>query len=83
MERGHKLTLGAITVGTILVLATVVGTRQKVQVVQVALPTPIVTVAPTATPAATLNLKSVNGKVVLPTGLTRIGTPAAVTRAVK
>jgi len=51
-------------------------------------PTPLpiiktVIVTPTATPSATLNLKSVNGKVVLPTGLTRIGTPAAVTKGAK
>ena len=41
------------------------------------------TATPSATPSATLNLKSVNGKVVLPTGLTRIGTPAAVTKGAK
>lgn len=48
--------------------------------------TPIVKtviVTPTATPSAALNLKSVNGKVVLPTGLTRIGTPAGVTKGAK
>ena len=56
----------------------VISTLQQPVVVKTVVVTP--TNVPTATPSATLNLKSVNGKVVLPTGLTRIGVPASATK---
>lgn len=86
--RNLKILLGTAGAAIIVGVGTYAATQQELTIKQLenkpaTIVTKIVEVTPTATPSATLNLKSINGKVVLPTGLTKIGTPASASKSAK
>jgi hypothetical protein len=83
MEKGHKVVLAAVAVGFFALGAITLNVRQKTQVVEIPAPTPVVTVSPTSSPSATPKFRTSKTVVTVTTVPTKIGTPAAATKALR